>query len=85
MGIINQITTCPHCGYKADCASGFEPGSKPHPGSVSLCMACGGLAQFGPDMQLVLMSDTETKEAEADPHIAMAQMYIRGGHKYGSA
>jgi hypothetical protein len=48
------LTVCWHCDRPLDAASGFgdTEGLTPEPGAISLCMYCGAVAVFGPDLQL---------------------------------
>lgn len=40
---------CAHCGYESDRAA-TESGEKPEPGDISICLGCGGVNFFGPDL-----------------------------------
>jgi hypothetical protein len=41
-------TTCPHCGYLANCVTGLREaeGKTPAPGAISLCIKCGEASRF---------------------------------------
>jgi hypothetical protein len=44
---------CPYCGYFVDRASGVRDwNSRPDPGDFSICMSCGGVMRFNPNMTL---------------------------------
>jgi len=42
---------CPYCGHLLELASG-RPGTRPVPGSLSVCIRCGEISQFDSDMKL---------------------------------
>jgi hypothetical protein len=39
-------STCPHCGYDHDCATGLFSADVPDEGDVSICIRCGQLCWF---------------------------------------
>jgi hypothetical protein len=49
------LTICWHCDRPLDAATGIDAG-KPEPGAVSLCLYCGAVAVFGPDLTLATPS-----------------------------
>lgn len=47
------VTICWHCDRPLDAAESLDSELwRPEPGAVSLCMYCGAVAIFGPDMRL---------------------------------
>lgn len=43
---IEMPTTCPHCGYHHDCATGLFGADVPDDDDVSICIRCGQLCIF---------------------------------------
>jgi hypothetical protein len=43
---------CWHCDRLLDAAASMDDGPKPEPGAVSLCLYCGAVGVFGPDLML---------------------------------
>lgn len=78
-----QKFSCLACGYIADMASGVvdkqAPSKeiKPKPGDLSICIKCGHLAVFKPDMTLRPLTAVERRQAAADLKVAMAVYAIR--------
>ena len=58
---------CPYCGYVTDGALEAQPGTKPTPGAISLCMACSGLALFSDTMTLRLPTRAEIIAIRVSP------------------
>lgn len=54
MGETEQVplTICWHCDRPLDGATGIND-EKPEPGAISLCLYCGAVAVFGPDLTLL--------------------------------
>lgn len=51
---------CPVCGYHADRASncdGFD--ASPQPGDLSVCVACGAMLTFTPELALAELTDDQ--------------------------
>jgi hypothetical protein len=55
-------SSCPHCGSEADCASGIGSECPPIPGSLSICIMCGGFLKFNADLCLEALPDAEFQE-----------------------
>ena len=46
------VAHCHLCGYEVDTHSDFLNGYEPKPGDLSICLDCGELAAFTPEMTL---------------------------------
>lgn len=47
------VTLCWHCDRALDAATDYDnAGARPEPGAISLCLYCGAVAVFGPDLAL---------------------------------
>lgn len=84
---LQQITaTCPHCGYRHDAHAEAHTGvdvAAPPSGSLSICLACGGLSLFV-DGALVRPTRAEADELVQDRRIrqviiARAVVFSAGG------
>lgn len=70
------VTLCWHCDRALDAASDVDPEqTKPHPGAISLCLYCGAVAVFGPDLRLLPPDEALLKKLEEDQEFR--QMYVR--------
>jgi hypothetical protein len=47
------VTICWHCDRPLDAATGIDDAGKPSEGAVSLCLYCGAVAVFGPDLTML--------------------------------
>lgn len=65
-------TKCPSCSYEYDTASGF-PGRGPKPGDVSICLRCGHLMGFNPDMTTRPLTDDEMLAVAGDKRLLAIQ------------
>ena len=83
------VTICWHCDRPLDAASGFGPTKDmvPEQGAVSLCMYCGAVAIFGPDLILYPPSREELDGMEDDKNFmntyfqfAWARQYVMIKH-----
>jgi len=66
-------TACPGCGRRNDAATSVFSDSKPSPGSVSVCIACGHISVFNADLTLRNPTDAETREIAGDRRILAVQ------------
>jgi hypothetical protein len=83
------ITVCWHCDRPLDAASGFGPteGMQAHPGAISLCLYCGAVAEFGPDLILYPLTAERLEELSEDKdfmrtyqQFAWARQYVMIRH-----
>jgi hypothetical protein len=74
---------CPNCQHSMDGAADLagDVDSGPSPGDLSVCLHCATMLQFGPELQLELISpDTlGTIDDEVKEVLEGAQMFIRAG------
>lgn len=77
------VTICWHCDRPLDAAANM-PGqdAEPHPGAVSLCMYCGAVAIFGPDLILYPPSREELEEMEKDGEFIESYMQFAWARQY---
>lgn len=55
---------CPWCGYMSDAVTSVEKnGIQPKPGDISMCINCGGLLIFRPDMTMRKIEEADLKDA----------------------
>lgn len=70
------ITMCWHCDHALDAATElFEGTATPEPGAISLCLYCGAVATFGPDLILYPPTREELDDLEKD--IEFRKMYTQ--------
>ena len=70
------VTLCWHCDRALDDASEMlEEGGRPTPGAVSLCLYCGAVAFFGPDLELRPPTEEELDELGKD--VDFKKQYMR--------
>jgi hypothetical protein len=64
------VTLCWHCDRMLDAAHGIleSEGEKASPGAISLCLYCGAIAIFGPDLEMrrPTRSELDVLAKEAD-------------------
>ncbi len=77
---------CPACGWEVAAVSPSDPRrkDKPKPGEVTMCLQCGFLAAFGPDMRLRRLSRRRLAAAMRDPDVQLmvkAHMDLWGGRQ----
>jgi hypothetical protein len=68
------VTACWHCDRPLDAASAVEGFAEPEEGAVSLCLYCGAIAMFGPDLILYPVTKEELDELAEDA--AFRQTYV---------
>ena len=68
-------TACPYCGRINDQHSSSDGTRVPHPGAISLCWGCGGLAIFT-ETGVRLPTPDELEECEAHPDVIAARAVI---------
>lgn len=65
---------CLACGHGVDAASDFATHPrKPKPGDITICVACGHLMGFNPDLTLRELNTAEAHMAAGDPLILRLQ------------
>lgn len=65
---------CLACGYAMNMARGLSSDTtKPGPGDVSVCLNCGHLMGFNPDLTLRELSDEEAHDIAGDKDLLRAQ------------
>jgi hypothetical protein len=70
------MTVCWHCDRPLDAATGIrEKEAVPEEGAISLCMYCGAVAEFGPD--LLLYPPTKELLDELEDNKDFMNMYIQ--------
>lgn len=71
-----QPTKCPHCGVKMPLAGdALGAGSGPSPGDYSICIECGGLAEFTEKLELVAADESEL-DADGRANVAEVRAAI---------
>jgi hypothetical protein len=55
---------CPWCGHGLDAVGGGSKIRPPDPGDLTICLYCGGVAQFDEDLNLERPLDCTIEEAE---------------------
>ena len=50
------LTLCPNCGHKLRRASGINTEGPPTPGDITICIKCGKILEFQPDMTTATIS-----------------------------
>ena len=70
--------TCEVCGYKFDCAMGTGS-QRPRPGDYSVCLKCGEIYTYQPDMTMRVPTLMELMEldAETSRQLELVQTKIR--------
>lgn len=76
------VTMCWHCDQPLDAASPLQPDIKPHSGAVSLCLYCGAVAIFGPDLILYPPSREELDEMEEDKDFMNSYVQFAWARQY---
>ena len=63
------VTLCWHCDRILDAATGMveDEDQRPSRGAISLCLYCGAIAVFGPDLALLAPTEELLVELEKDP------------------
>jgi hypothetical protein len=64
--------TCNRCGYLSDAMTGLTEGKDARPGDYSMCLGCGHVTMFAPDLTLRELTEAERREAAKDIRIAQA-------------
>jgi hypothetical protein len=64
---------CLYCLSKLDAATLFGSLGLPEPGDATICMYCGGVHIFGPELLLRKPSDEEARELQASPDYRLLQ------------
>ena len=64
--------TCNRCGYLFDSVTGLTKGSDAKPDDYSICLGCGHVTKFAPDLTLRELTEAERSEAEKDIRITKA-------------
>lgn len=72
-------SSCLCCGRKTNMASSVGCDSKPSPGDVTVCIACGHLMAFADDLSLRDLTKDELLEMAGDERI-VAINNLRGSH-----
>jgi len=57
---------CPHCNELTDMAASSQ-GRGPRPGDLSVCIYCGEVGMFQPDMKLRVLDELEKAQLENSP------------------
>lgn len=73
---------CVTCGYAGDCATAVHGEARPKPGDITMCINCGEIYRFGPEMHMVLLDPADLfkialQKTEAAQTIFLAQKIIR--------
>jgi hypothetical protein len=76
-------TLCWHCQRMLDAASNMPgQGGEPHEGAISLCMYCGAVAIFGPEMSLYPPTKEELDQMEKDKQFMGMYMTFAWARQY---
>lgn len=67
-----MTTTCPHCGYQPEAASGVDAETPPDNGDITICIRCGVLSIFAVSRPGKLRKPTkrEQRSLDKDPRIS---------------
>lgn len=60
-------SACGRCGQVLDHATGPDHDAIPEPGDITLCIRCGTVHRFGPDMELIPLTREELDDAFSGP------------------
>lgn len=77
------FTICWHCDQPLDAASELQPeGHRPTPGAISLCLYCGAVAVFGPELLLYPPTKEELEELAEDREFMQSYMSFAWARQY---
>jgi hypothetical protein len=76
------VTICWHCDRALDAATAVETTGPPEPGAVSLCLYCGAVAFFGPDLVLRAPTTDELDELGKNGEFKMAWVTFMWARQY---
>lgn len=77
------LTVCWHCDRPLDAASPLDEfQGKPHPGAISLCLYCGAVAVFGPDLTLYPADEQTLEELAEDQEFMQNFMSFSWARQY---
>lgn len=65
--LIHDDVFCRRCGEKLDANTGVEEGTRPEPGSVSICGYCGTLSLYDDGLRLRAPTPEERLELQRSP------------------
>ena len=73
------VSVCPICQYEMDCATNVQGKEPPNQNSFSLCLRCGEILRFTPELKLreVTLSDLLELPRDVDRLLTKAQQLIR--------
>ncbi len=61
------VCHCLSCGYLFEDATVTSGHKKlPKPGDLSICLKCGAVAKFGPDLRVIPFSSAEIEDIQSD-------------------
>lgn len=66
--------TCPHCGVRHNAATGIGHDHSAEPGALNVCFDCGGISEFGKDLQLRELSPDDFLALPDDVRISLASI-----------
>ena len=58
------MSLCLHCGYSSDTTTDITDHAAPKAGDLTICLNCGGLLRFEPDLMRSVASDEALAEVE---------------------
>jgi len=67
---------CLDCGKKLDAAAAVREGAEPKPDDISLCIYCGHIMMYAPDLTLRELTDDEIVEIAGRPDVVEARKII---------
>lgn len=73
----HEPLACLNCGKLLDRAMGVGTGTKPEPGSVTMCLGCGHVQAYNEEMKFRELTDEEIVEVAGDKRLLAAQ-WARG-------
>ena len=72
------LDQCPTCAYLVNAASTMEDdAARPSPGDFSVCLNCGAINRFGPQMRVVTSSLDDAPDEETAYQLSRVQNIIR--------
>ena len=76
--VLPHQDACPFCAHQLDrvMAGPTNPNAVPKPDDFTVCIQCGGVLVFGPDLKVRPPTPAEHAEAEATPHLVAMVLAI---------
>jgi len=68
---------CPNCKKALDAAQHLSGDDRPSDGDLTVCLYCGHLMVFGPNLSLRELTSDEMRDAAGNPEVLKAMMMIK--------